>query len=289
MNAVSTTPVDRLPIAPAASESAAVLSVIERMATNPEIDISKLEKLMEMHERIVARNAKSAYAAALAEMQAEMPEIEERGKITVRKKDASGERTGDVQQATPYALWEDINAAIKPVMAKHGFALSFRTGQSVDGRVTVTGILMHREGHQEETTMILQHDTTGSKNAVQAIGSSTSYGKRYTAAALLNLTSRDGLESDDDGTAAAAPRPKTQSRDVDAQMRAEIDACSTVEELQRLWKSRPFQIEFERHPQDWRDAIIKHFNEAIELLRTDPPRTVDAKTTLDRQFAETVR
>lgn len=280
MNAVSTTPVDRLPIAPAASESAAVLSVIERTATNPEIDISKLEKLMEMHERIVARNAKSAYAAALSSMQAELPEIEENGRINYGK---------NKEEGPSYALWEDINAAIKPVLAKWGFGLSFRTGHSSDGRVTVTGILSHKEGHQEETTMALMHDSSGAKNAVQAIGSSVSYGKRYTAAALLNLTSRDGLERDDNGTAAGAPRPKTQSRDIDAQMRAEIDACSTVEELQRLWKSRPFQIEFERHPADWRDAIIKHFNEAIELLRSDPPRTVDAKTTLDRQFAETVR
>ena len=43
-------------------------------------------------------------------------------------------------------------------------------------------------------------DTSGSKNAIQAVGSSISYGKRYTAGALLNLTSRG---EDDDGIAAA--------------------------------------------------------------------------------------
>lgn len=194
--------VDELPLAPAASESAAILSVIERMAMNPDIDPERIERFIALKERMEATAARKAFASALSELQAELPVIPERGRIEVRKKDASGERTGDVQQSTSYALWEDINEAIKPSLTKHGFALSFRTGQSPDGRITVTGILSHREGHQEETTMILQHDSTGSKNAVQAIGSSTSYGKRYTAAALLNLTSRG---EDDDGEAADGP------------------------------------------------------------------------------------
>jgi hypothetical protein len=44
--------------------------------------------------------------------------------------------------------------------------------------------------------MELPVDTSGSKNPVQAVGSSTAYGKRYVMEALLNLTSR-GV--DDDG------------------------------------------------------------------------------------------
>lgn len=276
--------VDQLPIAPAASEAAAVLSVIERMATNPEIDITKLEKLMEMHERIVARNARAAYYSAFAAMQAELPEIEERGNIVIHEK-GKDKTPENVIQSTPYALWEDINAGIKPVLAKHGFGLSFRPGQTPDGRVTVTGILMHREGHQEEATVVLQHDSSGSKNAVQAVGSSTSYGKRYAANALLNLTSRDGIEADDDGVAAVQMRSKAPSREIDKEMRAEIDACATVEELERLWKSKPFQTEFERHPKDWQKLLIEHFNEAIRLLKTNPPR-IDPKGQFDRMERE---
>lgn len=200
MNAVAERSVDQLPLAPAPSESAAILSVIERMALNPEIDPDRIERFIALKERMEANAARKAYAAALSELQAELPVVEERGRIEVRKKDSKGDRTGEVQQSTSYALWEDINEAIKPAMTRHGFALSFRTGQTADGRITVTGILSHREGHQEETMMILQHDSTGSKNAVQAIGSSTSYGKRYTASALLNLTSRG---EDDDGKSAA--------------------------------------------------------------------------------------
>jgi len=48
--------------------------------------------------------------------------------------------------------------------------------------------------------MTLPLDNSGSKNAVQAVGSSVSYGKRYVMAALLNITTRG---EDDDGNAAA--------------------------------------------------------------------------------------
>ena len=49
--------------------------------------------------------------------------------------------------------------------------------------------------------MLLPADISGGKNPLQAIGSSTSYGKRYTAGALLNITSRG---EDDDGWAGGA-------------------------------------------------------------------------------------
>jgi len=177
------------PLPAVSDESAAILQVIERAAMNPAVDIDKMERLLAMQERIVARNAKAAYTDALSSMQLELPEIVERGKIQIG--------TGKAQM---YARWEDINEGIKPTLAKHGFALSFRTGRDGD-KIVVTGVLSHRDGHSEETTIHLPSDTSGSKNAVQAVGSSTSYGKRYTASALLNLTSRG---EDDDGLAAGA-------------------------------------------------------------------------------------
>ena len=165
------------------SETAAILSMVERAARDPAVDINKLERLVEMQRQVREDGARRAFAAALAEMQPELPVIAEKGKGHNDKR---------------YALWEDINERIRPVLARHGFALTFRTGQS-DGKITVTAVLTHREGHFEETTMALPSDTSGSKNPVQAVGSSTSYGKRYTALALLNITT--GGE-DDDGRAA---------------------------------------------------------------------------------------
>jgi hypothetical protein len=175
------------PAAIASTGQTTLLDIISRAAADPATDVDKLERLMALYERQTAREAHAAYTAALAEMQPLLPEIAEHGEITGK--------TGDVQST--YALWEDIQRDIKPILAAHGFALTFAVDHS-EGKLLVTGKLSHRLGHVEQTTMALPLDTSGNKNTVQAYGSSTSYGMRYTARALLNLTSRG---EDDDGVA----------------------------------------------------------------------------------------
>jgi hypothetical protein len=165
-----------------------LLDIIARAAADPNTDVDKLERLTALYERHMEREARAAFNAALAEMQPLLPEIAEHGEIT--------DRQGEVQST--YALWEDIQAAIKPILARFGFSLNFKVAHQGD-RLSVTGMLNHRLGHVEETTLPLPLDTSGNKNTVQSYGSSTSYGMRYTARALLNLTSRG---EDDDGQAA---------------------------------------------------------------------------------------
>ena len=177
----------RQPVVAAAPVDSSILAVISRAATDPTCDIDKLERLMAMHERMQARDAEAEFNAAMAAMQSDIPSIAERGAIVV-----NGQKRSD------YATFEDINDVIKPIMQTHGFAITFKV-ENVPAGLSVTGILMHRAGHRESTTMLLPLDTSGSKNAVQAVGSSTSYGKRYVMSALLNLTTRG---EDDDGHAA---------------------------------------------------------------------------------------
>lgn len=195
-------------------ESSALLSVIERAASNPEVDIDKMERLMAMHERTLERQAVAVYSEALSDMQDELPAVAERG-------NAAGRYT--------YAKWEDINTAIKPVLKKYGFALSFRT-DCTDG-ITVTGVLSHKNGHSEQTTIKLPADGSGNKNAVQAVASSVSYGKRYTAGALLNLTSHG---EDDDAYAAIQQMPEPV--DVSAFLK-DVKDSKTSGELEGVWKA----------------------------------------------------
>lgn len=187
MNQITTNTAEAQQLAPAHAIAApdSMLAMIERVATDPNADIDKMERLLQMHERLLDRESASAYTAALATMQPRLPSIKERGAIK--------DRSGNVQST--YALWEDINAAIKPVLNEFGFALSFRT-QTDEGMVRVTGVLAHKAGHSEQTEILLPADTSGSKNGVQSVGSSVSYGKRYAAGALLNITTHG---EDDDG------------------------------------------------------------------------------------------
>ncbi|MBY6207471.1 MULTISPECIES: ERF family protein [Halomonas] len=185
-------------------ESTAIIQVIERAALNPDVDIDKMERLLQMQERVLDRQAMMAYSAAMAAMQTELPSIAERGQ----------------GNNGAYATLEDIVDTVRPIMKQHGFAVSFRI-QTQERGIQVTGVLMHKDGHREETSMLLPADTSGSKNAVQAFGSSTSYGKRYVLCALLNITTR----GQDDNGHGAAPPVKVVTAFQAAQLKQLITAC----------------------------------------------------------------
>lgn len=219
-----------------------IMAVISRAAADPACDIDKLERLMAMHERMQARDAQAEFNAAMAAMQSDIPSIAERGAIVV-----NGQKRSD------YATFEDINDVIKPIMQTHGFAITFKV-ENVAAGLSVTGILMHRAGHREETTMLLPLDTSGSKNAVQAVGSSTSYGKRYVMSALLNLTTRG---EDDDGHA-AVPTANVTSVQA-AGITALLGRCT---EKTREWFIGEYGS-VECVPKGRHDILIAQLNKAI--------------------------
>lgn len=186
-------------------DGAVILSIIDRMVDAPDIPVEKIERMLDMHERMQREASRRAYHAALAEMQSEMPTVVALGKITGDDKSTPGAKV----LRSKYAKWEDVNEAIRPVLCKHGFALSFRITQPQPDRVSVTAVLSHRGGHSEETSLHLPNDPSGGKNNVQAWGSSVSYGKRYTAFAMLNIAARG---EDDDGKAAGAEPTITEEQ-----------------------------------------------------------------------------
>jgi hypothetical protein len=191
-----------------ASESAAILAIIERAAMNPDVDIDKMERLLAMQERIMERQAKQAFIEAKIAMRDVLPEITMRGRIIIRDKN----NPSNIIQETPFARFEDIHVAIMPILTAHGFDLSFKNGLSPDGKVRVTTILSHVDGHSEETFFDLPHDSTGSKNSVQAVGSATSYGKRYGTLSILNIRV---CGEDDDAQEAGKPETITQEQNIE--------------------------------------------------------------------------
>jgi hypothetical protein len=170
--------------------SSDVVGMVERLAANPNVDVVKLEKIIELQERILAHNAKAEFDAAFSEMQGEIPIITEDGRIVVNG-----------QLRSKYAKNEDIQRIVKPILKQYGFALRFRN--EVDGnRLKVVGILSHRSGHSEQDEFVTAPDDSGSKNSIQAIGSARAYGQRYTTISLLNIATEG---TDDDGRRAGKP------------------------------------------------------------------------------------
>lgn len=198
MNAITKheTPETLLPADP-------MVSMIERVAMDPNADLAKLERMLEMRDRHEAREAEKAFAAAFASASAEFPTIPLRG---------------DGHNKMKYATLKDITSLTRPVLSKHGLALTFQI--ETRDKVVVTAQLMHRQGHSTKTSITLPADTSGSKNAVQAIGSTQTYGQRYTAQAILGLSLGDDTE--DDGRGASASNTITSDQYIALRDKAEI-------------------------------------------------------------------
>lgn len=185
----------------ASAQDTSIMAVISRAAADPACDIDKMERLLQMHERMQAKQSEAAFNAAMAQMQSEMPTV--------------GEGAQNAHTKNTYATLDDINRVVKPVMQRHGFAVTFKVDHQSNG-ISITGILMHSAGHREETTLLLPIDIGAGRNAVQAVGSSTTYGKRYVMCALLNITTGDA--PDDDGAGSVQEKMVTapQAKQIDA-------------------------------------------------------------------------
>lgn len=162
------------------TETNAIISVIERAAVNPAVDMDKMERLLEMQERIMQREALAAFNRAFAAAKSELPAI---------SKNQKGHNNR-------YADFAHVARAVDPVLSRHGLSYRFKTRQ--DDQIHVTCVLSHIDGHSEENTLSSKPDTAGSKNATQAIGSAQTYLMRYSLLSALGIQPTD----DDDGRAA---------------------------------------------------------------------------------------
>lgn len=153
-------------------------SIIARAASDPKCDVEKLDKLLDMQERVMGKQAEMAFNSAMASLQPELPAI---------KKTKDGHKY-------KYAPYDQIDRLIRPHYTEHGFSLSFNS-ESKGDNVHYYGTISHKEGFSRTAEMILPADTSGSKNEIQAVGSTISYAKRYLVGMLLNIVTED--EDDD--------------------------------------------------------------------------------------------
>lgn len=150
-------------------------------------------KMLDYQERVERAQARRAFDAAIAAAKAELPII-----IKNRK-----------GHNTKYADLAAIVSVVDPILARHG--LTQRANAQQEGtQIKVTCLISHTAGHREETTLASAADTSGAKNAIQAVGSALTYLHRYSLMLALGLASSD----DDDGHGAGASA-KISAEDVE--------------------------------------------------------------------------
>jgi hypothetical protein len=147
--------------------------------------------MMALQERNDINNARKAYHEAMAAFKANPPEIEKDKKVSYSVQ-------GKGTTAYNHASLANVTAKINKALSDHGLSAAWATDQKENG-ITVTCTITHKLGHSERTSITANPDTSGSKNSIQAIGSTITYLERYTLLALTGLATKD---MDDDGQSA---------------------------------------------------------------------------------------
>lgn len=190
------------------SDTTAIIQVIERAASNPAVDIEKMERLLAMQERILDRNAKQAFSEAMNAVQEKLRPI---------AADASNPQT-----KSKYASYTALDKVIRPIYSANGFALSFGTGDGApENYVRVTCDVLHTAGHEKHYHVDMPADGKGAKGGdvmtkTHAAGSAMSYGQRYLLKLIFNIT----VGEDDDGNGANGSDPRFITEDQEAALSA---------------------------------------------------------------------
>ncbi|WP_280041183.1 ERF family protein [Pseudomonas sp. Hg5Tf] len=169
----------------ASPEATAMLTMVQRAATDPSFDTEKMQAMMAMYERYTDRSASAAFNAAMVRAQSEIGPV-------FRDKYNS-------QTNSSYAALESIDKKIAPTYTLHGFSLSFGTDDSpLAGHIRTVCDCMHEAGHTKRYHVDLPIDSTGikgsvNKTGVHANGSTYSYARRYLTMMIFNvvLTNED--------------------------------------------------------------------------------------------------
>lgn len=227
------------------ADSASIMAVISRAASDPSTDVDKLERLMGMYERLESRKAEQAYNEAMSAAQKEI------GVVGVNKTNK--------QTNSKYATYDALDRHVRPIYVKHGFSLSFDTAE---GAPTDHIRLLCRVGHIGGFTRThhvdMPADGKGAKGGdvmtrTHAAGSAFSYGQRYLLKLIFNIATGE----DDDGNAASS---RDRSAGFTAAMAA-LNDCNTLEDI-RSWKAKNAEAI---------NSLPTH--EADELVRTANQRT----------------
>lgn len=155
-------------------------------------DRETIKMLVDLRRQEEADHARKAYHLAMSKFHADPPKVFKTGKA-----DFSGRTGGKVSYS--YAELARAAEEIQKKLSAHGLSASWRTEQLESGAIKVTCFITHELGHSESTFLQAKADETGSKNPIQAIGSTISYLERYTLFAMAGIAP-EGMDDDGHGS-----------------------------------------------------------------------------------------
>lgn len=189
MNQVARKGPDAVPVPP--SDAVAFVSMIERAARDPNVDMDKLERLLAMKERQETRAAEQAFAEAMTKAQSEMRAV--------------ATDLNNSQTRSRYASYMALDKATRPIYTRHGFALSFNTDVGPTPDILIVGCsVMHSGGYTRHYSVPMPADGKGAKGGdvmtkTHATGAAMTYGQRYLLKLIFNIAVGEDTDGNEPG------------------------------------------------------------------------------------------
>jgi hypothetical protein len=178
--------------------SSPTLALIERVVRDPSVDVEKLERILAMQERLLAKEAEQQFNGAKARIKKNLADVRIVKNRAVLYNIVKDHPEKGQAEAFKYAPLEEIHKHLAPLLTDEDMDLSYSDEPQPDGRISCRGRLKHLpSGHYEDSFMAGPMDTTGGKSNIQAVGSTNSYLRRYIACNIFNIVV---VGDDDDGT-----------------------------------------------------------------------------------------
>ena len=213
-------------LAPAMAGGGGLLAMIERLATNPQLNIEVFDRLLAARRSEEDRVGVRAFNAALSQAKGEISPV-----LKTRDVDYPSKRDGGARVKYRYESFADVARVVDPVFQRHGLSYRFRVAQAAD-LVRVTCIISHADGYSEETAPLESKVDPGATgmSMVQALGSALTYLQRYSLRAAIGLAA--GV--DDDGRGAGGTSPKISAEQANELQRLIDDTGRSEATLLRL-------------------------------------------------------
>jgi hypothetical protein len=135
-------------------------------------------------------------AAALAAVQAELPEIERDRTVEVQQKNGG-------TYSYSYVTLANLSKVVLPLLARHGLAFAAMPGTGADGKMCVRYHLLHTSGESLSGEFPISGE-----GGIQMIGGRITYARRYCLAAVVGVAA----DEDDESRLADDHRPATAQR-----------------------------------------------------------------------------
>jgi hypothetical protein len=174
---------------PMIADAPAIVAMIERAARDPNVDIDKMERLLQMQERVLARNAEQAFNVAMTAAQSKMRAV--------------ATDSNNPQTRSRYASYAALDRAVRPIYTAEGFALSFDTADGApDQYIRVVCHVSHRGGFSRTYHIDMPADGKGAKGGdvmtkTHAVGAGSSYGQRYLLKMIFNIAIGEDVDGNE--------------------------------------------------------------------------------------------